>query len=82
VSGSLQFEVAPDDSEFAGVSIALGELMAALQFLDPQHRRLLEQVWQAERDEAAATQPALARIFDALQALVLQFRLAGGEVDG
>jgi hypothetical protein len=80
---SVSFEVAPDDSDFAGIGIALGELMAAIQGLDPTHRHLLEQAWRAERDGAAGGgYPALARIFDSLQALVLQVRSAQGETDG
>lgn len=81
---SVRFEVDPDDSDFAGISIALGELMAAVQGLSQEHRHLLEQVWQSERDGAsAAGYPQLARIFDSLQALVLQIRTTAQEtLDG
>lgn len=80
----MRFEVDPDDSEFAGISIALGELMAAVQALQPYQRRLLEQVWTGERNGAAAGgYPELARIFDSLQALVLQVRVTAQEaLDG
>jgi hypothetical protein len=77
---SVRFEVDPEDSDFAGIAVALGELLAAVQLFDPAHRQLLEQAWREERDTAAAAvQPGLARIFDSLQALVLQVRMAQGE---
>lgn len=76
---SVAFEVAPDDSEFAGISIALGEFMAAVQGLGPAHRHLLQQAWQEERDQASVAYPGLARVFDSLQALVLQIRITAQE---
>ncbi len=61
----------------------LRELVDAVQKLEPYQRHLLQQVWTEERDQgASADQPGLARIYDSLQALVLQLRRATGEADG
>lgn len=68
------------ETENLATRARLREVIAAVEGLDPVHRHLLQQAFTEGRTLAAeADQPGLARVYDSLQALVLQLRQAWGD---